>query len=49
MTHYLQMQGESVDGLRKPAPNHFVTSSESTLQTRLKSAVSMKKLKKWKP
>ena len=49
LKHYLQMQGESIDGLMKIQQSHFLTSKESTIENRLRSVVAKKKLKGWKP
>ena len=49
LKHYLQMQGESIEGLLKIQPGHFLTSMESCIESRLKSVVAKKKLKGWKP
>lgn len=48
LTHEVQLRGNSVDRLLKLMPCHFSTSKESTLEARLRGAVSMKKLKKYK-
>jgi hypothetical protein len=49
LKHYLQMQGESIEGLMKIQPSHFLASNESTIESRLRSVVAKKKLKEWKP
>lgn len=48
LAHELQLRGIAADDLPKLNVAHFVTSSESTLDLRIKSAVSLKKLKKYK-
>jgi U3-containing 90S pre-ribosomal complex subunit len=48
LTHEVQLRGNSVDTLLKLMPCHFSTSKESTLEARLRGAISMKKLKKYK-
>lgn len=49
MKHYVQMKGESIAELMKIEPRHLLASTEETMAARVKSVVSMKKLKKWKP
>ena len=48
LTHEVQLRGNSVDKLTKLMPSHFSTSKESTLEARMRGAVSMKKLRKYK-
>mmetsp|Transcript_14682 Transcript_14682/g.20441 ORF Transcript_14682/g.20441 Transcript_14682/m.20441 type:complete len:283 (-) Transcript_14682:279-1127(-) len=49
LKHNLQLRGTSIENIPKIKPSHFYASKESTLSGRLRSALSMKKLKKWKP
>ena len=49
LKHYVQMKGESVEGLMNIHPSAFVTSNECSLEARLRSVVTKKKLKGWKP
>lgn len=46
--HETQLRGISVDELPKLTAAHFITSPESTLEARLRSAISLKRMKKWK-
>lgn len=46
--HETQLRGISVDELPKLTAADFVTSPESTLEARLKSAISLKRMRKWK-
>lgn len=46
--HEVQLRGHSIDNLPKLVASHFSTSNESTLEARIRGAVSMKKLKKYK-
>lgn len=48
LAHELQLRGHAVDQLLKLNPTHFSTSPESTPEARLRSAISIKKMKKWK-
>lgn len=49
LKHYVQMKGDSIEGLVTLRRSHFLTSSEDTMAARLKSVVTMKNLKTWKP
>mmetsp|Transcript_4423 Transcript_4423/g.6305 ORF Transcript_4423/g.6305 Transcript_4423/m.6305 type:complete len:283 (-) Transcript_4423:232-1080(-) len=49
LKHNLQLRGSSLESIPKLKASHFTTSKESTLSGRLRSALSIKKLKKWKP
>jgi hypothetical protein len=49
LKHYVQMKGESSEGLMNIHPSAFVTSKECSLEARLRSVVTKKKLKGWKP
>jgi len=48
LAHEIQLRGHTMDKLPKLTTFHFVTSPESTLEARLRSAISLKKMKKWK-
>jgi hypothetical protein len=50
LKHYVQMKGDSINGLLKIEQKHFTTSDETAASARVKDcATSMKKLKNWKP